>query len=67
MGTKQNPDENAYFSYLSSHGGSSNAYTDLEETNYYFTVDKSGLAGALDLFSGFFTSPLLNKDGVRFP
>jgi secreted Zn-dependent insulinase-like peptidase len=30
LGTAKHPDENAYSSFLSSHGGSSNAYTSTE-------------------------------------
>lgn len=38
MGTEKYPDENEYSSYLSEHGGMSNAYTSTENTNYYFDV-----------------------------
>ena len=64
MGTETNPNEDAYSEYLSTNNGYSNAYTDLEETNYYFSVDSTALNGALDLFAGFFTCPLLKADGV---
>jgi insulysin len=58
MGTSKFPDENEYNVYLSSHGGSSNAYTDLEATNYHFIVSSDHFEGALDRFSQFFISPL---------
>jgi insulysin len=69
MGTKKYPVENAYSQYLSSHSGSSNAYTGATSTNYYFEVaakaaenaDPSGsspLYGALDRFAQFFIDPL---------
>ncbi|KAJ2906233.1 ubiquitin carboxyl-terminal hydrolase-like protein [Zalerion maritima] len=71
MGTKKFPEENAYSQYLSSHSGSSNAYTGATSTNYYFEVgakpsdDKepsaanpSPLYGALDRFAQFFVQPL---------
>ncbi|TGO62295.1 hypothetical protein BELL_1121g00020 [Botrytis elliptica] len=71
MGTKKYPVENAYSQYLSSHSGSSNAYTGATSTNYYFEVAaKSGedgdakdstpspLYGALDRFAQFFIDPL---------
>ena len=38
LGTEKYPDENEYESFLGSHGGSSNAYTDMQDTNYYFSV-----------------------------
>lgn len=34
LGTKKYPDENEFSTYLSDHGGSSNAYTDSEDTAY---------------------------------
>jgi insulysin len=38
LGTTKYPDENEYEQFLSQYGGSSNAYTDMEDTNYYFSV-----------------------------
>lgn len=64
MGTKKYPNENDYSQYLSKHGGSSNAYTDLEHTNYYLDVSSEHLEGALDRFSQFFIDPLLNEDSL---
>ena len=71
MGTKKYPVENAYAQYLSSHSGSSNAYTASTSTNYYFEVsakpsndeepsaeNPSALYGALDRFAQFFVEPL---------
>ncbi|KAJ1666447.1 metalloprotease [Coemansia sp. RSA 1813] len=62
MGTKKYPKENEYNSYLSSHGGYSNAYTDLEDTCYYYEVTYDALEGALDRFSQFFIDPLFTAD-----
>jgi insulysin len=61
--------ENDYDQYLSSHSGSSNAYTDSTSTNYYFEVaakkseeasadEAPPLYGALDRFAQFFIEPL---------
>ncbi|OAA74612.1 a-pheromone processing metallopeptidase Ste23 [Akanthomyces lecanii RCEF 1005] len=71
MGTKKFPVENEYSQYLSSNGGSSNAYTAGTSTNYYFDIDAkpaneeepteinpSPLLGALDRFAQFFIEPL---------
>ena len=55
------PDENEYSQYLSLHGGSSNAYTDSDHTNFYFDVTPQHLAGALDRFSQFFLKPLFTE------
>lgn len=48
----------AIIQYLSKNNGGSNAYTSTTNTNYYFNVTTSALAGALERFSGFFHSPL---------
>lgn len=61
MGSEKFPDENEYSSFLSKHGGSSNAYTGSQNTNYFFEVNADHLQGALDRFSGFFTCPLFNQ------
>ncbi|KAL0389128.1 UNVERIFIED_CONTAM: Nardilysin-like [Sesamum calycinum] len=47
MGSTDFPDENEYDSYLSKHGGSSNAYTETEHTCYHFEVKREFLKGAL--------------------
>jgi len=41
LGTEKYPSEQDYESFLNQHGGSSNAYTDMEDTNYYFSVTPS--------------------------
>jgi len=38
LGTEKYPDESEFEAYLGKNGGSSNAYTDMEDTNYYFNV-----------------------------
>mmetsp|Transcript_15952 Transcript_15952/g.22803 ORF Transcript_15952/g.22803 Transcript_15952/m.22803 type:complete len:909 (-) Transcript_15952:68-2794(-) len=65
MGTEKYPDENSYNEYLSQHGGSSNAYTDAENTNYYFDVAADHLAGALDRFAQFFINPLFTPSATE--
>lgn len=64
MGNEKYPDENEYSSFLSKHGGSSNAYTGPHNTNYYFHLNHENLRDALDRFSGFFTCPLFNQDST---
>ena len=59
MGTKKYPEENEYSNYLSKNAGSSNAYTSLEETNFYFEVSHGAFEGALDRFARFFIDPLM--------
>lgn len=76
LGTDKYPSEEEYEGYLSMHGGSSNAYTDMEDTNYYFSIspydpdrkdDKvsEGLMGALDRLAEFFKTPSFNESAVE--
>eukprot|EP01038_Epipyxis_sp_PR26KG_P014143 gene14143-18981_t len=65
MGTEKYPEENGYSAYLSSHGGFSNAYTDQENTVYYFDVQPDFLEGALDMFASFFTCPLFSETSIN--
>lgn len=60
MGTEKYPRENEYSEFLQNHSGSSNAYTGMDNTNYFFDVGHSHLEGALDRFSQFFISPLFD-------
>ncbi|CAG8446861.1 15584_t:CDS:10 [Dentiscutata erythropus] len=48
--------------YLTKHNGSSNAYTGIDNTNYYFDVGHEHLEGALNRFAQFFICPLFNDD-----
>jgi len=41
LGTEKYPTEGEFESFLSSNGGSANAYTDMEDTNYYFSITPS--------------------------
>ncbi|GAA5900202.1 uncharacterized protein JCM6883_002774 [Sporobolomyces salmoneus] len=60
LGTEKFPDEAEYKTYLSRNSGSSNAFTSMDETNYYFDVSPSALPGALARHAQFFTSPLFS-------
>ncbi|XP_031485488.1 nardilysin-like isoform X2 [Nymphaea colorata] len=65
MGSSEFPDENEYDSYLSKHGGSSNAYTETEWTCYYFDVNRKFLKESLKRFSQFFVSPLVKAEAME--
>ncbi|KAK9703223.1 Insulinase (Peptidase family M16) [Popillia japonica] len=64
LGTKKYPDENDYNKFLSEHGGSSNASTTTDHTNYYFDVAPNHLKEALDRFSQFFKAPLFTESAT---
>jgi len=64
LGTDKFPEPGEYQAFLSEHGGSFNAYTSLEETNYFFDVDADYLMPTLDRFSRFFVAPMFNPEYV---
>ncbi|MFL2530381.1 MAG: insulinase family protein [Porticoccaceae bacterium] len=64
LGTKQFPKADAYQTFISEHGGSHNASTALEHTNYFFDVNADSLTQALDRFAPFFTDPLFDANYV---
>ena len=64
LGTKKYPNASEYSEYINSHGGSNNAWTDDQNTQYFFNVLPDHLLGALDRFSQFFVEPLFNADLV---
>lgn len=64
LGTKKYPQPDAYQAFISEHGGSHNAYTAFEETNYFFDIDADSLEPTLDQFAQFFIAPLFNKEYV---
>ena len=65
MGSEKFPDENAYDDFLTKHGGGSNAFTDCEQTCYYFDVHYKQLYKALDRFAQFFIAPLLRPHALQ--
>ena len=64
MGTTKYPNESYFMNYLSTHGGSTNAYTTEEVTNFHFSIYKDHFNKSLDIFSQFFTSPLFSESSV---
>lgn len=64
LGTKKYPAEDDYSNFLAARGGSSNAYTDTEDTVYFFDVNTESLESALDRFSQFFVSPLFTASAT---
>jgi len=58
LGTEKFPDEGAFQRYVTTAGGSNNAFTAADETTYFFDVQSASLPGALERFAGFFTGPL---------
>jgi insulysin len=65
LGTQKYPEPGEYQAFIAQHGGTYNAYTAAENTNYFFEIDNSKLEPALDRFAQFFIAPLFNADYVE--
>ncbi|MEM1143198.1 MAG: insulinase family protein [Pseudomonadota bacterium] len=65
LGTEKYPDPAAYEQYITEHGGSRNAYTSFEHTNYFFDIDPDFLDEGLDRFAQFFIAPTLDSKYVE--
>ena len=61
LGTDRYPKSGDYQQFITAHGGSYNAYTGFEHSNYFFEIDPEQLAGALDRFARFFIAPQLSE------
>jgi len=64
MGSSKYPDVTHFKTFITTHGGNTNAYTAHTYTYYYFSVTNNILEG-LNIFSNFFVSPLFNKKYVE--
>ncbi len=64
IGTEKYPDVDAYQAFISTHGGSSNAYTAGDHTNYFFDIQPEQFRPAMDRFAQFFISPLFEAGYV---
>lgn len=65
LGTDKYPDAAEYEQYITEHGGSRNAYTSFEHTNYFFDVNAPYLPEALDRFAQFFIAPRFDAQYVE--
>ncbi len=64
LGTEKYPEPGEYQQFIKSHGGSHNAFTAFQDTNYFFDVQAEFLEEALDRFAEQFASPLFTADLV---
>ncbi|WP_439107888.1 insulinase family protein [Congregibacter sp.] len=65
LGTEKYPDAAEYEQFVTEHGGSRNAYTSFEHTNYFFDIDAEYLPDALDRFAQFFIAPNFDEAYVN--
>jgi insulysin len=61
LGTSKYPGPTSFDEFISSHGGSSNAFTDSERTVYYNAIDTDAFVEGFSRFIEFFTDPLFNE------
>jgi secreted Zn-dependent insulinase-like peptidase len=65
LGTQRYPSAGEYQTFINEHGGSHNASTSLEHTNYFFSIDAAYLEDALDRFAPFFFEPTFDENYVN--
>jgi len=65
LGTKKYPDPDEYQTFIAQNGGSRNAFTAKEHTNYFFDIKNASLEPMLDRFSQFFIAPAFNPEYVE--
>ena len=65
IGTEKYPEVDGYQAFVSAHGGSSNAYTASDHTNYFFDIDPAHFKAGMDRFAQFFIAPLLDPAYVE--
>ncbi len=65
LGTEKYPESGEYQAFIQQNGGSTNAFTAYDHTNYFYDIDPTYLHQSLDRFAQFFISPLLNAEFVE--
>ena len=64
LGTRTYPKPGEYQQFMSRHGGSNNAWTGTEFTNFFFDIDNGFFEAGLDRFSQFFICPTFAPEWV---
>lgn len=65
LATEDYPEPDGFMSFTNQHGGSHNAYTWLDVTNYMFEIPSAHYTEALDRFASVFRSPLLDPEYIE--
>lgn len=60
LGTKKYPEPDNFMGFVDSNGGMTNAFTAYDKTNYLFTINAGKFDEALDRYSDYFKSPILD-------
>ncbi|ABZ77218.1 peptidase M16 domain protein [Shewanella halifaxensis HAW-EB4] len=64
LGTEKYPNSGEYSAFINQHGGTNNAWTGTEHTNFFYSINADQFEDSLDRFSQFFIAPLFNIDLV---
>ncbi len=64
LGTEKYPGLDEYRAFIEQNGGSTNAYTAIDLTNYQFEIEPAFLRPALDRFAQFFIAPLFPVEQI---
>ena len=62
LGTEKYPEVSDWDNYLGQNGGTNNAYTASDHTNYQFDIRHDAFTGALDRFAQFFIAPKFSPE-----
>eukprot|EP00439_Symbiodinium_sp_Y106_P040628 s1244_g4.t12 len=65
LGTEQFPEESSFDTYLTANSGFSNAFTEAEDTCFFFSCSTAGLRSALERFGTFFQKPLFTASATE--
>ena len=65
IGTKTYPEVDSFQNFISSNGGSANAYTANDHTNYFFDISSVEIGEGLSRFAHFFIDPLFAEGYVN--
>ena len=64
LGTEKYPELDEYRAFIEQNGGSTNAYTAIDLTNYRFEIEPDFLKPTLDRFAQFFIAPLFPEEQI---
>ncbi|VEJ08927.1 insulinase family protein [Actinobacillus delphinicola] len=64
LGTDKYPQPDEFMQYISQHGGTNNAFTAFDHTNFFFDIDPQYLEQGMARFSRFFVAPLMTSEYV---
>ena len=62
LGSEKYPDASSFDNFLNNNSGSSNAITNIENTNFHYDISNEALEESIIMFSELFKKPLFTKD-----